>query len=66
MLYVSSQATGDGNLVITATFALAPTSIRRRFWCRTASPPLSRVAGRGAQIGVTVRKNSPDLMMVIH
>jgi multidrug efflux pump subunit AcrB len=36
MLYISSQSTGDGNLTITVTFKRAPTSMRRRCWCRTA------------------------------
>jgi HAE1 family hydrophobic/amphiphilic exporter-1 len=67
MLYLSSQATGDGNLVITATFKLgtnldtAQVLVQNRV---SAAEP--RLPEEVRQIGVTVRKNSPDLMMVIH
>jgi HAE1 family hydrophobic/amphiphilic exporter-1 len=67
MLYLSSQATGDGNLVITATFRLgtnldtAQVLVQNRV---SAAEP--RLPEEVRQIGVTVRKNSPDLMMVIH
>lgn len=67
MLYMSSQATGDGNLVITATFKLgtnldtAQVLVQNRV---SAAEP--RLPEEVRQIGVTVRKNSPDLMMVIH
>ena len=42
MLYMVSQATSDGNLQITVTFALGPISTPRRCWCRTVSPSPSR------------------------
>ncbi|GAB2174850.1 efflux RND transporter permease subunit [Dongia sp. agr-C8] len=67
MLYLQSQATGDGNLVITATFRLgtnldtAQVLVQNRV---SAAEP--RLPEEVRQIGVTVRKNSPDLMMVIH
>ncbi|HEY4163808.1 MAG TPA: multidrug efflux RND transporter permease subunit [Dongiaceae bacterium] len=67
MLYMSSQATGDGNLVITVTFALgtnldtAQVLVQNRV--SAAEPQLPEEVQR---IGVTVNKNSPDLMMVIH
>ncbi len=67
MLYVSSQATGDGQLVIQITFTLgtnldtAQVLVQNRV--AIAEPRLPEEVRR---IGVTVRKSSPDLMMVIH
>src|SRR5207245_597549 len=67
MLYMVSQATADGNLTITVTFALgtdldiAQVLVQNRV--AIAQPKLPSDVQR---IGVTVRKNSPDLMMVIH
>ena len=67
MLYMSSQSTSDGNLSLTVTFALgtdldiAQVLVQNRV--AVAQPKLPAEVQR---IGVTVRKNSPDLMMVIH
>ncbi|MBI1776098.1 MAG: multidrug efflux RND transporter permease subunit [Proteobacteria bacterium] len=67
MLYMVSQATGDGNLALTIAFALgtdldiAQVLVQNRV--AIAQPRLPEEVSR---IGVTVRKNSPDLMMVIH
>jgi len=67
MLYMNSQATGDGQLSITVTFALgtdldiAQVLVQNRV--AVAEPRLPEEVRR---LGVTVRKNSPDLLMVIH
>ncbi|HSK41915.1 MAG TPA: multidrug efflux RND transporter permease subunit [Arenibaculum sp.] len=67
MLYMQSQSTGDGNLSITATFALgtdldtAQVLVQNRV--AIAEPRLPEEVRR---LGVTVRKNSPDMLMVIH
>jgi hydrophobe/amphiphile efflux-1 (HAE1) family protein len=67
MLYMVSQATADGNLQLTVTFALgtdlniAQVLVQNRL--AIAQPKLPDEVQR---LGVTVRKNSPDLMMVIH
>ncbi len=67
MLYMVSQATGDGNVQITITFALgtdldqAQVLVQNRV--SIAEPQLPEEVRRQ---GVTTRKNSPDLMMVIH
>src|SRR5215475_11958211 len=67
MLYMNSQATGDGQLSITVTFALgtdldiAQVLVQNRV--AVAEPRLPEEVRR---LGVTVRKNSPDLMMVVH
>ncbi len=67
MLYMVSQATGDGNVQITITFALgtnldeAQVLVQNRV--AIAEPQLPEEARRR---GITTKKNSPDLMMVIH
>src|SRR5215468_4625245 len=67
MLYMVSQATADGNLQLTVTFSLgtdldiAQVLVQNRV--AVAEP---RLPDEVRRIGVTVRKNSPDLMMVIH
>ena len=67
MLYMVSQATGDGQLSLTVTFALgtdldmAQVLVQNRV--TIAEPRLPEDVRRR---GVTVRKNSPDLLMVIH
>jgi multidrug efflux pump len=67
MLYMSSQSTADGNLQITVTFALgtdldtAQVLVQNRL--QVAEPKLPEEV---QQLGVTVRKNSPDLLMVVH
>jgi hydrophobe/amphiphile efflux-1 (HAE1) family protein len=67
MLYMVSQATADGNLSLTITFALgtdldtAQVLVQNRV--AIATPKLPQDVQR---IGVTVQKNSPDMLMVIH
>jgi hydrophobe/amphiphile efflux-1 (HAE1) family protein len=66
MLYVSSQATGDGQLTITVTFALgtnldqAQVLVQNRV--AVAEPRLPEEVRR---LGITVRKSTPDILMVI-
>ncbi len=67
MLYLTSQATGDGNLVVTATFKLGTNlDIAQVLVQNRVSAAEPRLPEEVRRIGVTVRKNSPDLMMVIH
>ncbi|WP_096700435.1 multidrug efflux RND transporter permease subunit [Magnetospirillum sp. 15-1] len=67
MLYLSSQATGDGNLKLTVTFALgtnldtAQVLVQNRVAVATA-----RLPDDVKRIGITVAKNSPDMLMVVH
>ncbi|MGE3293589.1 MAG: efflux RND transporter permease subunit [Geminicoccaceae bacterium] len=67
MLYMVSQSTGDGSVQITITFALgtdldeAQVLVQNRV--SIAEPQLPEEVRRR---GITTRKNSPDLMMVIH
>lgn len=66
MIYMSSSSTGDGSLAITVTFAQgvdvdkAQVLVQNRV--ATVEP---RLPEQVRQIGVTVRKNSPDILMVI-
>ena len=67
MLYLTSQATSDGQLQITVTFALgtdlntAQVLVQNR-----VAVAESRLPEEVRRIGVTVRKSSPDILMVIH
>lgn len=67
MLYIASQATGDGLVSINVVFKSgtdidqAQVLVQNRV--SVAEPRLPEEVRR---LGVTVRKNSPDLMMVIH
>jgi multidrug efflux pump len=67
MLYMSSQATTDGVLTLTVTFAigtdpdLAQVQVQNR-----VSQALPRLPEEVRQLGVTTVKSSPDLTMVVH
>ena len=67
MIYMKSEATGDGRLALTATFKLgtdldfAQVLVQNRVAIAEA-----RLPEPVRRLGVTVRKSSPDLMMVIH
>ena len=67
MLYVSSNSTADGRFSIAVTFDLgtnldiAQVQVQNRV--ATAQP---RLPADVRNIGVTVAKSSPDLMMVVH
>ncbi|WP_134498830.1 efflux RND transporter permease subunit [Microvirga pakistanensis] len=67
MLYMSSQATTDGVLTLTVTFALGtdPDKAQQLVQNRVsqAEPRLPEEVRR---LGVTTVKSSPDLMMVVH
>ena len=67
MLYMNSQATGDGKLTITVTFNLGTNldtaQVLTQNRIATAIPRLPDAVQR---LGVTVKKASPDLMMVVH
>jgi len=67
MLYMSSQNTSDGALMLTLTFAIgtdveqAETQVQNR-----AQRALPRLPEEVRQIGVTTVKSSPNLTMVVH
>ncbi len=67
MLYMSSQATGDGNQTITVTFALGTDlNIAQVLVQNRVAIATPRLPDDVKRIGVTVAKNSPDMLMVIH
>src|ERR1700757_1904349 len=67
MLYMSSQSTGDGKLAITVTFALGTDlNIAQVLVQNRVSVALPRLPSEVQALGVTVNKNSPDILMVIH
>jgi len=67
MLYMSSQSTSDGNMALTLTFKLgtdlndAQVLVQNRVSIASAKLP-----EEVRRLGVTTRKSSPDLMMVVH
>jgi hydrophobe/amphiphile efflux-1 (HAE1) family protein len=67
MLYMSSSATADGVLSLTATFAigtnvdLAQVQVQNR-----VSQALARLPEEVRALGVTTEKRSPDITMVVH
>ncbi|WP_044872924.1 efflux RND transporter permease subunit [Pseudomonas sp. LFM046] len=67
MLYMSSQATNDGKLSLTVTFALgtdldnAQVQVQNR-----VTRTLPTLPTEVQRLGVTVDKSSPDLTMVVH
>jgi HAE1 family hydrophobic/amphiphilic exporter-1 len=67
MLYMSSNATNDGSMTLTITFALgtnldtAQVLVQNRVAVAEA-----RLPEEVRRLGVVTRKSSPDLMMVIH
>lgn len=67
MLYMSSQATSDGRMTLTVTFAIgsdvdkSQTLVQNRV--NRALPRLPQVVQR---LGVVTQKSSPDLTMVVH
>ncbi|HET7333005.1 efflux RND transporter permease subunit [Dyella sp.] len=67
MLYSSSQATSDGQMTLTVTFALgtdlnnAQVEVQNR-----VAQALPRLPEEVQRLGVTTQKSSPDLTMVVH
>src|SRR6185503_19460375 len=67
MLYMSSQNTSDGALMLTVTFKIgtdvdkAETAVQNR-----VQRALPRLPEEVRQIGVTTVKSSPNLTMVVH
>ncbi|MGF6536621.1 multidrug efflux pump [Paraburkholderia sp. GAS206C] len=67
MLYTSSQATSDGRLALTVTFALgtnldtAQVQVQNR-----VAQVLSRLPDEVQRLGVTTQKSSPEVTLVVH
>jgi multidrug efflux pump len=67
LLYMSSQATADGQLTLTATFKLGtdPDKAQQLVQNRVAQAE-PRLPEEVRRLGVTTIKSSPDLTMVVH
>src|SRR5258707_7751502 len=67
MLYVVSQSTGNGAVAINVVFRPGTNIDQAQVLVQNrVSIALPRLPEEVQRIGVTVRKNSPDLMLVIH
>src|SRR3989440_12632052 len=67
MLYVVSQATGNGALAINVVFKPGTNIDQAQVLVQNrVSIAIPRLPEEVQRVGVTVRKNSPDLMLVIH
>jgi HAE1 family hydrophobic/amphiphilic exporter-1 len=67
MLFMSSQATGDGKLTLTVTFKLGTDLDTAQVLTQNrVSVALPRLPQEVQRLGVTVKKNSPDMLLVIH
>ena len=67
MEYFTSQATGDGKLTLTVTFKLGTDLDTAQVLTQNrVSIALPRLPDAVQRLGVTVKKNSPDMLMVIH
>ena len=67
MLYMSAQSTGDGKLTITVTFRQgSDVDTAQVLTQNRVSAALARLPDSVQRLGVTVQKQSPDLLMVIH
>src|SRR3954447_9298025 len=67
MLYVVSQSTGNGAVSISVVFKTGTNIDQAQVLVQNrVSIALPRLPEEVQRVGVTVRKNSPDLMLVIH
>jgi multidrug efflux pump len=67
MLYMGSQATGDGVMTLTVTFKLGTDAdLAQQLVQNRVSQALPRLPEEVRRLGVTTVKSSPDLTMVVH
>jgi multidrug efflux pump len=67
MLYMFSQATGDGRMTLTVTFSLGTDLDRAQVQVQNSvNSALSRLPQEVQRLGVIAEKSSPDLAMVVH
>ena len=67
MLYMASQASSDGLLTLTVTFALGTDpNLAAQLVQNRVNQALPRLPEVTRQLGVTTTKSSPDLTMVVH
>jgi len=66
-LYMSSQATSDGRMSLTVTFALGTDLDRAQVQVQNSvNSALSRLPEEVQRLGVVAEKSTPDLTMVVH
>jgi HAE1 family hydrophobic/amphiphilic exporter-1 len=67
MLYMSAQSTGDGKMAVTVTFRQGSDIDTDQVLTQNrVSAALARLPDAVQRLGVTVQKQSPDLLLVIH
>src|SRR5262244_2550589 len=67
MLYISSQSTGDGQLSINVVFKPGVNIDQAQVLVQNRLAVVQpRLPDEVTRFGITVRKSSPDLMMVVH
>ncbi|PCM45883.1 efflux RND transporter permease subunit [Marinobacter sp. ANT_B65] len=67
MLYMSSQATSDGRMTLTATFALGTDLDKAQVQVQNrVNSALPRLPEEVQRLGVVTEKSSPNLSMVVH
>jgi hydrophobe/amphiphile efflux-1 (HAE1) family protein len=67
MLYISSQSTGDGQLSINVVFKPGVNVDQAQVLVQSRVTVVqSRLPDDVTRLGISVRKSSPDLMMVVH
>ena len=67
MLYMFSQATSDGRMTLTVTFALGTDLDRAQVQVQNrVNSALPRLPQEVQRLGVVAEKSSPDLTMVVH
>jgi multidrug efflux pump len=67
MLYMFSQATSDGRMTLTVTFALGTDLDRAQVQVQNrVNSALPRLPEEVQRLGVVAKKSSPDLTMVVH
>ena len=67
MLYMSSQATADGRMTLTVTFAQGVDAARAQVDVQNrVSRALPRLPLEVQRLGVVTEKTSPDVLMVVH
>ncbi|HEY0877643.1 MAG TPA: efflux RND transporter permease subunit, partial [Zeimonas sp.] len=67
MLYMGSQASSDGKLALTVTFALGTDAdLAQQLVQNRVSQALPRLPEEVRRLGVTTAKSSPDLLLVVH
>jgi len=67
MLYMFSQATSDGRMTLTVTFALGTDLDRAQTQVQNSvNSALPRLPEEVQRLGVVAEKSSPDLTMVVH